>query len=235
MFFDSMPRLEARLLTLVVLSCLAAVLAGQAFLPPARGACAPAVVHCMAPPYAVPAAPVWATLNALGYGNYPGGNEQFTVFFVNSDSPPLGNVTLLNETLTTPFQNASLSGLPVVLAPGQTMLSNIYLQIPRDFSQNNFTAHITIDFHVANSTATTPTVLSGTAKVLMLGPPIGQATSASSTTSTQQASTQSGTVSTSFFYAGVGIPSFIVIALLALFVRERGRPGSATSGKPVST
>jgi hypothetical protein len=231
-----MPRLEAGVLAVLVLSCLAAVPAGQAIPLPAQGGCPPAVIHCEAPPYAVPAAPVWATLNALGYGNYPGGNEQFTVFFVNSDSPPLGNVTLLNETLTTPFQNASVSGLPVELAPGQTMLSSIYLQIPSDFSQSNFTASITIDFHVANGTASTPRVLTGTAHVFMLGPPIGQVTSStSSATSTQQTATQSGTVSTSLFYAGVGIPSLIVIVLLALLVRDRRRPGSATSGTPVST
>jgi len=230
-----MTRLEAGVFTLLVLSCLAAVPAGQAIPLPAQGGCPPAVVHCLYPPYAVPAAPVWATLNALGYGNYPGGNEQFTVFFVNSDSPPLGNVTLFNETLTTPFQNASVTGLPVELALGQTMLSSIYLQIPRDFSQSNFTARINIDFHVANATASTPSVLTGTAKVFMLGPPIGQVTSTSSTTSTQQTTTQSGTVSTSLFYAGVGIPSLIVIVLLALLVRDRGHPGSASSGTPVST
>ena len=230
-----MPRLEAGVLTLLVLSCLAAVPAGQAIPLPAVGGCPPAVIHCEAPPYAVPAAPVWATLNALGYGNYPGGNEEFALFFVNSDSPPLGNVTLFNETLTTPFQNASVSGLPVELAPGQTMLSSIYLQIPSDFSQSNFTASVTIDFHIANAIASTPNVLTGTAHVFMLGPPIGQVTNTSSMTSTQQTTTQSRTVSTSLFYAGVGIPSLIVIVLLALLVRDRGRPGSATSGTPVST
>jgi hypothetical protein len=230
-----MRRLDAGLATLLLLSCLAVVPAGQAIPLPAQGGCPPAVIHCQAPPYAVPAAPVWATLNALGYGNYPGGNEQFSVFFVNSDSPPLGNVTLFNETLTTPFQNASVSGLPVELAPGQTMLSSIYLQIPRDFSQSNFTASITIDFHLVNATASTPKVLTGTAKVFMLGPPIGQVTSTSSTTSTQQTTTQSGTVSTPLFYAGVAIPSLIVIVLLVLLVRDRGRPGSASSGTPVST
>jgi hypothetical protein len=231
-----MRRLEAGVLTLLAISCLAAVPAAQAIPLPAQGGCPPAAVHCAAPPYAVPAAPVWATLNALGYGNYPGGNEQFTVFFVNSDSPPLGNATLLSETLTTPFQNASVSGLPVQLAPGQTMLSNIYLQIPRDFSQNNFTARITINFHLANAIGSTPRVLTGTALVLVLGPPIGQVASTSSTTtSTQQTTTKSGTVSTSLFYAGVGIPSVIVIVLLALLVRYRGHPSPATSGTPVST
>ncbi|HEV2389828.1 MAG TPA: hypothetical protein VGS04_03795 [Nitrososphaerales archaeon] len=229
-----MPRLEAGVLALLVLSCLAAVPAGRAFPLPAVGGCPPAVIHCEAPPYAVPAAPVWATLNALGYGNYPGGNEEFAVFFVNSDSPPLGNVTLLDETLTTPFRNASVSGLPVELAPGQTMLSSIYLQIPADFANSNFTASVTIDFHIANGNASTPNVLTGTAHVFMLGPPIMQFPS-TSTTSTQQATMQNGTVSGPLFYAGVGIPSIIVVVLFALLVRGRRSLGSASSGTPVST
>jgi hypothetical protein len=232
-----MPRFEAgvlTVLTLLVLSCLAAVPTSRAVPLPAQGGCSPGAEHCLPPPYAVPAAPVWATFNALGNGNYPGGNETFTVFFVNSDSPPFGNVTLLNETLITPFQNASVSGLPVELASGQTVLSSIYLQIPRDFSQSSFTASITVDFHIANASASTPRVLTGTAQVFVLGPPIGQVTSTSSMTSTQQATTKSGTVSTSLFYAGIGIPSLIVIALLALLVRNRGRHGSPSPGTIVS-
>jgi len=230
-----MPRLEAGILTLLVLSCLAAVPATQAVPLPAQGGCKPGAEHCLPPPYAVPAAPVWATLNALGNGNYPGGSEQFTVFFVNSDYPPFGNVTLLSETLITPFQNASVSGLPVELAAGQTVTSSIYLQIPHDFSQSSFAASVTIDFHIANSTASTPRVLTGTAQVFVLGPPVERVTSTSSTASTQQTTTQSGAVSTSLFYAGLGIPSLIVIVLLALLVRNRGRHDSPSPGTLVST
>ena len=230
-----MSRLEAGVIALLALTCLAAVPAVQATPLPAQGGCPPEIVHCLPPPYTVPAAPVWATLNAVGSGNYPGGNEEFTVFVVNSDSPPLGNVTLLNETLTAPFQNASVTGLPVELAPGQALFSNITLQIPLDFSQSNFTATIAIDFHVANATAVTPKLLTGTAHVFILGPPLGQVTSTSSATSAHQTTTQSGTFSTSLFYAGIGIPSLIAIVLLALLVRDRGRPGSASSGTPVST
>jgi hypothetical protein len=230
-----MPRLRAVILTLLVLSCLAAVPATQAVPLPAQGGCKPGAEHCLPPPYAVPAAPVWATLNALGNGNYPGGNEQFTVFFVNSDYAPFGNVTLISETLTTPFQNASVSGLPVELASGQTVTSSIYLQIPSDFSQSSFTASVTIDFHIANSTASTPRVLTGSAQVFVLGPPIEQVTSTSSTASTQQTTTQSGAVSTSLFYAGLGIPSLIVIVLLALLVRNRERRVPPSPGTLVST
>ena len=164
-----MPRPEAGLLALLVLSCLAAVPAGQALPLPAQGGCRPNVVHCLPPPYAVPASPVWATVDAPAQANYPGGNEQVTVFFLNSDSPPLGNVTLLSETLRSPFQNASVSGLPVELAPGQALRSNITLQIPSDFSQTNFTASVIIDFHIANATASIPTVLTGTAQVFVFG------------------------------------------------------------------
>lgn len=227
-----MSRLEAGVLALLVLSCLAAVPAGQAIPLPAQGGCNPNAVHCLPPPYAVPAAPVWATFNALGDGNYPGGNETFTVFFVNSDSPPFGNVTLFSETLTTPFQNASVSGLPVELAPGQTILSSIFVQIPGDYSQGNFTASVTIDFHIANSTASTPKVLTGAAQVFVLGPPIGRVTS-TSTASTQQTTAEGGAVSTSLFYAGVGIPTLIAIGLVAALLRQRGRQGSPSPGTPV--
>ncbi len=229
-----MPGLKVGVLTLLVLSCLLAVPPSQAIPLPAQGGCPPPSVHCLPPPYAVPAAPVWATVNAPAQANYPGGNEQVTVFFLNSDSPPLGNVTLVSETLRAPFQNASVSGLPVELAPGQALLSNITLQIPSDFSQNNFTASVTIDFHIANASASIPTILTGTAQIFMLGPPVAQVTSTTSTISTQQTTSQSGTFPTSLFYAAVGVPSLIAIVLLVLLMRDMRRPGSASPGTPAS-
>jgi hypothetical protein len=228
-----MSGLKAGVLALLVLSFLAAAPAGQAIPLPAQGGCAPRAVHCIPPPYAVPAAPVWATLNAPAQANYPGGDEQLTVFFLNSDSPPLGNVTLLSETLRAPFQNATVSGLPVDLAPGQALISNITLQIPSDFSQSNFTASITIDFHIANATASIPTTLVGNAQVFVLGPPV-QVASTSSTTSTQQTTTQSGTFPTSLFYASVGVPSLVAIVLLVLLMRDRKSNGSVSPGTPAS-
>lgn len=210
-------RLEVAVLALIALSSLASAL-------PAQGACPPGVAECIAPPYAIPAEPVWATLNGVAGGNYPGGTEVFTVFIANSDSPPLGNVTLNSVALNAPFQNASLSGLPLQLAPGQTLSTNMTIQIPRDFAQNNFTAYIAINFDVANATASTLRELTGSAQVFMLGAPLSGMSSTSSSTSATQSTTQGGTVSASLFYAGVGIPSLIVIVLLALLVRPRGRP-----------
>jgi hypothetical protein len=173
--------------------------------------------------------PVWATLNAAGYGNYPGGNEQFTVFVVNSDSPPLGNVSLINETLTAPalappYNTGNAIGLPVQLAAGQAILTTIYLEIPTNFTQSNFTATVVINLQIANGTNFSSKQLTESTMVVMLTLP-GTITSTSSTTSTvssSQMTTQSGGVSSDLFYAGVGIPSVVAIILLALLVR--GRP-----------
>jgi hypothetical protein len=215
-----MSRSGAAVTLLLFLLCLAAIPAAQA----QEGQCPVGIAHCIPPPYSVPAAPVWATLNGIAGDNYPGGNETFTVFFVNSDSPPLGKVTLLSETLTSPFGNATVGGLPVELASGESLSSNITVQIPRDFAGNNFTANIVIHINVANATvASAPGVLTGSAQVFMLGYPLGGVPRTSSATSTQHTTTQSGTVSTSLFYAGVGIPSLVVIVLFAILVRDRGR------------
>jgi hypothetical protein len=175
--------------------------------------------------------PVWATLNAPGYGNYPGGNEQFTVFVVNSDSPPLGNVSLFNETLTapalpSPYNTGNAIGLPVQLATGQAILSTIYLEIPANFTQSNFTATVVINLQIANGTGFSSERLAESTTVVMLGLP-GTITSASLTTSTvssSQATTQSSGVSSGLFYAGVGVPSVVAIILLALLIRGMGRP-----------
>jgi hypothetical protein len=176
-----MRRLELAA-TLLFVSCLALVPPGQA-----QVICPPRLPHCAPPPYLVPASPVWATFNAVAGGNYPGGSQEFTVFIVNSDSPPLGNTTVQSEVLTTPFQNVTLTGLPVELARGQSLSSNVTVQIPRNFDRNNFTAYVLIHVSVANSTlASAPTELTGTAQVFMLGSPIG---APSSTTSASQQST----------------------------------------------
>jgi hypothetical protein len=224
-----MRRLDAGLATLLLLSCLAVVPAGQAIPLPAQGGCPPAVIHCQAPPYAVPAAPVWATLNALGYGNYPGGNEQFSVFVVNTDSPPLGNVSLINETLTAPalppaYNTGYGIGLPVQLATGQAILTTIYLEIPTNFTQSNFTATVVINLQIANGTGFFSKQLTESTAVVMLSLPGAPASSTTSSVSSSQTTTQSGGVSSGLFYAGVGVPSVVVIILLALLVSARGRP-----------
>ena len=130
---------EVAVLVLLAVSFLAAV--------PARAAASPSGPQ-----------PVWATLNALGYGNYPGGNEEFTVYVVNTDSPPLGNVSLINETLAAPalppaYNTGYAIGLPVQLATGQAILSTIHLEIPTNFTQSNFTATVVINMQIANGTS----------------------------------------------------------------------------------
>jgi hypothetical protein len=173
--------------------------------------------------------PVWATLNALGYGNYPGGNEQFSVFVVNTDSPPLGNVSLINETLTAPalppaYNTGYGIGLPVQLATGQAILTTIYLEIPTNFTQSNFTATVVINLQIANGTGFFSKQLTESTAVVMLSLPGAPASSTTSSVSSSQTTTQSGGVSSGLFYAGVGVPSVVVIILLALLVSARGRP-----------
>lgn len=170
-----MQRVKTVLVALV-LSCLAASPAA-----PVQGACAPGIVHCLPPPYAVGAAPIWATLTPVAGGNYPGGNQLFNLFVLNSDSPPLGNITLLTGTVTTPIKNLTVSGLPVVLAPGQSLSQNITLQIPRDFAQNNLTANLAMHFSIANATNADPTIVSTSAQVYMLGGPLGSVPNTPST------------------------------------------------------
>jgi len=198
---------------------------------PTRAQCSPRAAECLAPPYAVPAEPVWATLNALPQGNYPGGNEIFDVFVVNSDQPPKGNVTLVNETLTATalplsFQTNTAIGLPIQLAPGQAILNTIALEIPSNFTQSNFTASLVANVFLWNGTYNIPLKLTGTALVYMLGLPgsTTHTTASSSASQTTQTTTQSGTVSTTLFAAGVALPSIVVVILLILLVRGRGGP-----------
>src|SRR5271169_667786 len=101
-----LPKLMgATVLTLMMLSFLVAT---------------PARAVSISSPYALASEPVWATINAAAQGNYPGGNELFTVFVVDSAQPPEGNVTIQNVTLTAPAlpsgqQTNSAIGLPAVL------------------------------------------------------------------------------------------------------------------------
>ncbi len=184
-----------------------------------------------APPPGGVANPVWATVNALPQGNYPGANEIFDIFVVNSDQPPNGNVTLVNETLTAPAlpadqQTNTAIGLPIMLSPGQAILNTITLPIPGNFTQASFTADLVAYVFYPNGTALK---LTGSTQVFMLGLP-GSGTqtttssSASQTTQSTQTTTQSGSVSTTLFAAGVAIPSIVVLILLILLVQRRGRP-----------
>jgi hypothetical protein len=218
-----LPRLMgATMLMLLMLSFLAAT--------PARAVCPPNAGECIPPPYAVPAEPVWATLNAATQGNYPGGNEVFDVFVINTGWPAEGNVTLINETLTAPtlppaFQTNNAKGLPVELSPGQAIQSTIALQIPSNFTQSNFTASLVANAVLFNGTTNISLRLTGTSIVYILGLPIltTQTTTSSASQSTQPAA-QSGTVSTGLFAAGVAAPSIVAVILLVRLFQGRGRP-----------
>lgn len=198
---------------------------------PARAQCVlkPGAGECLVPPYAVPAEPVWATLNAATSNNYPGGNETFDVFVINSDVPPNGNVTLYNETITSaalpPSFNASTAkGLPLQLSPGQAITSTIALPIPSDFKQGSFTANLVVNVAYWNGTIDIPVKLTGSTLVYVLGAPLVGTSTTNTTSQNSQAATQSGTVSTGLFVAGVAIPSIIAIILIAALVRRNSGP-----------
>jgi hypothetical protein len=216
----------AAILAIIVLSFLAAT-------SPVHAACPPNAGECIAPPYAVAAEPVWASLNGVPQGNYPGANMQFDATVVNSDQPPDVNFTLLNETVTAPaFPLSSQSnyaiGLPIDLAPGQLIVNTITLPVPGNFSQSNFTADLVVYGALWNGTASIYLKLTASTVVTLLGLPIvgGGTTSSGSqsttTTTTTTTITQSGTVSSSVLAAGVAIPSIVAVILLALLVRRGG-------------
>ncbi|MDG6915484.1 MAG: hypothetical protein JRN23_06600 [Nitrososphaerota archaeon] len=173
----------------------------------------------------LPTAPVWATVNAAAQGNYPGGNEIFNVFTVDSALPPETNVTVLNETLTTTawsgFNSNFAIGLPVTLQPGNSILNTIALQIPSNFTQSNFTANLKAYVNVLNGTNEVGLVLTGNVVVYMLGLPLTGPSTVTMTTTSVSTVSQSTGVSTAALAAGAGIPSVVAIALLALLVRGR--------------
>jgi hypothetical protein len=213
----------AALLALLMFSFLVAMPAT-----PARAANPPAGAgEIIAPPYAVAAEPVWATLNAIPQGNYLGGNLEFDAVVVNSDQPPDGNVTLFNETVTAPaFPNDTQSnygiGLPISLAPGQLIVNTIRLPVPGNFAQGNFTANLVANVALWNGTTNVFLRLTATTVVTILGLPVSGGGQTTSTTS--QTGQQSGTVSTSLFAIGVAIPTIVVILLLVLLVRRGSGP-----------
>jgi hypothetical protein len=181
------------------------------------------------PPYALASEPVWATVNAAAQGNYPGGNEVFDIFVVNSALPPNGNLSIDSMTLSTSAWSHANSnfgiGLPATLLPEQSLLFTIALEIPSNFTLSNFTASLAINTRLWNGTAYIPLKLTGTSQVFMLvlpGQSGGQATTATTTTVTQTV-TQSGGVSTTLFTAGVAIPALVAIVFLVLLVQARGR------------
>lgn len=170
--------------------------------------------------------PVWATVNAAAQGNYPGGNEEFTVFVVNSGLPPDGNLTIQNMTLSTSAWSQGNSnygiGLPTTLAPENAAGFTIFLQIPGDYTQSNFTANLAVDTQLWNGTVNVPIKLTGSVVVYMLAQS-SQSSGQSGRTTITVTGTQSGAASTTLLAAGVAIPSLVAVILLALLVQARGR------------
>jgi hypothetical protein len=226
--------MTAGMLLLLMFSFLAAA--------PVGAYCAPGGIGlCGEPPE-----PVWAALSATSQGNYPGGNEIFDVFIVNSDQPPDGNFTIFNETLTAPALPACCNtntsiGLPLSLDPGQAILSAIHLEIPSNFTQSNFTADLVVNGALWNGTASIHLTLTGTTDVYLhsLAPAGTQPSTTSSTSQTAHTTvtiTRSRGVPWPLFAVGVGILSSVVVMLLVLLARGRGRPrgGLITDGAPAS-
>lgn len=177
-----------------------------------------AQVHEIGPP---PSQPIWATVNATATGNYPGGNELFTIFIVNSAQDPKINETIQNATLTAPFGSNFGPGLPSTVTPGQSLLLTIYLEIPLNFSQPTFNANLLIHATILNRTITKPITLTGvaTVNVYSSGP-----SSSQGATTTAQSAGPGGSLSPTLFAAGVAIPSIVAIVLLVLLIRGRGPP-----------
>ena len=161
------------------------------------------------------AQPIWVTLNASATGNYPGGDELFTVFAVNSANSPAISVIITNMTLTAPFRSNFAIGLPTTLLQGQSLLSTIHLEIPANFSGNTFTANLVAHATLVNGTVNKPLTITGSAQVNVLA--LG------SSSSTTQTTTATGDVSMTTFELGVAVPSIIAILLLILLVQARGR------------
>jgi hypothetical protein len=154
------------------------------------------------------AQPIWVTINAGAQGNYPGGDEVFTIFVVNSAQPPVGNETIDTMNVTAPFGSNAATDLPQTLAPGQSLFEAIHLLIPANFTQTTFKATLLVQGSIWNGTAYNHLNATGTAGVALfalLVPP----------------ATQGGTVSTTLLAAAVAIPSLIAIALLILLLRAR--------------
>jgi hypothetical protein len=220
-----LPKLvTASVLTLLAFSFLTAT--------PARAACGQGAGECLPVPYSVPAEPVWATLNAVPQGNYPGGNEIFDISVVNSDQPPAGNLTLFNETVSSPQLPQSNSnpnfaiGLspPLTLTPGQLIVNTIAMEIPSNFTQSNFTANLVAYVSYWNGTLNVPLKLTGSILVYMLGLPLTGTTTTDTTTSVSTVTVNGSGVSSGLFAVGVGVPSIVVVILLVLLARGRGAP-----------
>jgi hypothetical protein len=172
-------------------------------------------VPAHAPPLGAPQSlPIWVTINSTATANYPGGNELFTVFVVNSAADPKINETIENMTLTASFGSNFAIGLPATLTQGQTLLETIHLEIPATFKPNNFTANLVVHATLINGTIKKPLpTITGTAEVNVF--------SLTPSSTNQTSTAQAGGVSTTTFEIGVAAPSIVSVLLLILLVQAR--------------
>jgi hypothetical protein len=154
------------------------------------------------------AQPTWVTINASAQGNYPGGDEVFTVFVVNSAHTPVENETIDSMNVTAPFGSNTATDLPQTLAPGESLFETIHLSIPTNFTQKSFQATLLVQGRIWNGTGYNRMNATGSVGValftLIVPPP-----------------TQGGNVPTTLLAAAVAIPSFVAAVLLVLLVRAR--------------
>jgi hypothetical protein len=165
-----------------------------------------------------PYEPAYAILYPAAQENYPGGNELFSIFVVDSTKTPNQNVTVYNMTLTAPFGSNSPIGFPTVLTPGQSLLTTVYLQIPTNITGPSFTATLVVNVGIWNGTGLAPSTLTGSTTVYLLAPP-GQ--------TTIQSGTSGAATSTIPLYIGLGVTSTIAI-ILAVVLVIRGRSSRTT-------
>lgn len=164
--------------------------------------------------------PVWANIDAVASGNYPGGDEMFNIFVVASAQNASESVVIQNMTLSAPFFTNYGIGFPTLLYPGQALVATISLPIPANYTQSTFTANLVVDVGVWNGTAYVPDTLTGNAPVTVI--PL---TSSSGThTSSQSTSSSSGTVSTSLAILGIAVPTIVAVLAIALLVQARAKP-----------
>jgi hypothetical protein len=166
--------------------------------------------------------PIWATFNASAQGNYPGGDEQFYAFVVNSAQTPGETEIVDNMTVTAPFFTNFAPGLPATLTPGESLLATITLPIPQNITLNQFSGNLVVHARIWNGTVYQKVSLTGAAVVSIFY--ASPQSAASATTTTSQSASQPGTISTTLFAAGVAVPTIIVIILLILLVRSRTGP-----------
>ncbi len=171
------------------------------------------------PVFPIGSQPIWVTIDASALGNYPGGDETFVIFMVNSALPPAGNETITDMKLTAPFGSNFGIGLPATIQPGLSLLSTIHLEIPSNFTQPSFVANLVVHAKLWNGTANNSVTITGSSTVDVFALP---SQSGGQTTSSQASTT--GGVSTTTLAIAVAIPSVVALILLVLLMRKKSGP-----------